>query len=82
LNVVENVKEGQIILKNERKQNKTMEMYIVRSISLVNYLCQRGFRLLKAEDSNGDAKYKVFMFEDCPEIRDTVAAYLSIRKRV
>jgi hypothetical protein len=29
-----------------------------------------------------NAKYKVFMFEDCPEIRDAVAAYLSERKKV
>jgi hypothetical protein len=59
-----------------------MDMYIVRSIELVNYLCQRGFKLLKAEDSKDNARYKVFMFEDCPEIRDTVAAYLSNRKKV
>lgn len=57
-------------------------MYIVRSIKLVNYLCQRGFTLLKAEDSKEDSRYKVFMYEDSPEIRDAVAAYLSIRKRV
>jgi hypothetical protein len=71
-----------IIITREKKQSKTKEMYIVRSISLVNYLCQRGFKLLKAEDSNDNAKYKVFMFEDCPEIRDTVAIYLSNRKKV
>lgn len=57
-------------------------MYVVRSISLVNWLCQRGYKLLKAEDSKEDSKYKVFMFEDSEEIRSSVATYLSERKKV
>lgn len=57
-------------------------MYVVRSIDLVNYLCQRGFKLLKAEDSKDNPQYKVFMFEDSENLRSNVATYLSNRKKV
>lgn len=71
-------------MRNKEKLNnsKTIPMYVVRSISLVNWLCQRGYKLLKAEDSKEDSKYKVFMFEDSEEIRSSVATYLSERKKV
>lgn len=57
-------------------------MYVVRSVGLVNWLCQRGYRLLKAEDSKDDPIYKVFMFEDSEPLRRCVASYLSTRKKV
>lgn len=57
-------------------------MYVVRSVALVNWLCQRGYTLLKAEDSKADARFKVFMFEDSEPLRQCVADYLSIRKKV
>lgn len=57
-------------------------MYVVRSIDLVNYLCQRGFKLLKAEDSKENPHYKVFMFQDSEPLRENVATYLSNRKKV
>ena len=39
-------------------------MYIVRSLNMTNWLCNNGFKILKVEDSEKDAKYKVFLFED------------------
>lgn len=57
-------------------------MYVVRSVDLVNWLCQRGYRLLKAEDSKDDPRYKVFMFEDSERLRKCVAEWLSRRKKV
>lgn len=57
-------------------------MYVVRSVALVNWLCQRGYTLLKAEDSKMDSKYKVFMFEDSEQLRQCVADFLSTRKKV
>ena len=57
-------------------------MYIVRSIDLVNWLCQRGYRLLKAEDSMGNPKYKVFLFEDSEPLQKCVAEWMSNRKKV
>ena len=47
-------------------------MYIVRSIDLVNWLCQRGYRLLKAEDSKDNPVYKVFMFEDSDPLQQSL----------
>jgi hypothetical protein len=43
-------------------------MYIVRSLNMTNWLCNNGFKLLKVEDSEKDAKYKVFLFEDTPAL--------------
>lgn len=43
-------------------------MYIVRSLNMTNWLCNNGFKILKVEDSEKDAKYKVFLFEDTPEL--------------
>lgn len=67
-----------------QKQNKKerIPMYIVRSVDLVNWLCQRGYRLLKAEDSKDNPQYKVFMFEDYERLRRCVAEWLSKRKMV
>lgn len=57
-------------------------MYVVRSVGLVNWLCRRGYTLLKAEDSKDNSKYKVFMFEDSEPLRQCVAEYLLMRKKV
>lgn len=57
-------------------------MYVVRSVALVNWLCQRGYTLLKAEDSKTNPLYKVFMFEDSEPLRQCVEDYLSARKKV
>lgn len=43
-------------------------MYIVRSLNMTNWLCNNGFKILKVEDSEKDAKYKVFLFEDTPAL--------------
>lgn len=43
-------------------------MYIVRSLNMTNWLCNNGFKILKVEDSEKDARYKVFLFEDTPEL--------------
>lgn len=63
-------------------RKEKMPMYVVRSVGLVNWLCRRGYTLLKAEDSNDNSKYKVFMFEDSEPLRQCVAEYLSTRKKV
>lgn len=56
-----------------------MNMYIVRSLAMTNWLCNNGFRILKVEDSEKDDKLKVFLFEDSPALHDTMMKY---RKRV
>lgn len=54
-------------------------MYIVRSLDLTNWLCGQGYRILKVEDSEKNPKYKVFLFEDTKQIRNSVTEYLSKR---
>ena len=49
-----------------------MNMYIVRSLAMTNWLCNNGFKILKVEDSEKDDKLKVFLFEDSPALHDTM----------
>ena len=35
-------------------------MYLVRSLSMTNWLCNHGHKILKVEDSERDEKLKVF----------------------
>ena len=56
-----------------------MNVYIVRSLAMTNWLCNNGFKILKVEDSEMDDKLKVFFFEDSPALHDTMMKY---RKRV
>ena len=51
------------------------KMYIVRSLSMTNWLCQHGHKILKVEDSEKDYKYKVFFFEDTVALHDTMASF-------
>ena len=57
------------------KGQKT-DMYIEKSLDLANWLCRRGYRILKVEDNVENPKYKVFLFEDTKEIRNKVTEYL------
>lgn len=55
-------------------QTKT-KMYIVRSLSMTNWLCNHGFKILKVEDSEKDSRFKVFLFEDTAALHDTMARF-------
>lgn len=55
--------------------NKT-QMYIVRSLALTNWLCSQGYQILKVEDSEKNSKFKVFLFEDTRQLRDSILRYL------
>lgn len=50
-------------------------MYIVRSLNMTNYLCNRGFKILKVEDSEIDPRFKVFLFADTNELHHTMAMF-------
>ena len=56
-----------------------INMYIVRSLAMTNWLCNNGFKILKVEDSEKDDKLKVFFFEDSPALHNMMMKY---RKRV
>lgn len=67
-----NKKEKWIIIREYKTQ-----MYIVRSLDLTNWLCGQGYKILKVEDSEKNPKYKVFLFEDTKQIRNSVSEYLA-----
>lgn len=50
-------------------------MYIVRSLSMANWLCNNGHKILKVEDSEKDARFKVFLFEDSTALHNTMKKF-------
>ena len=50
-------------------------MYIVRSLSMTNRLCNHGHKILKVEDSEKDSRFKVFFFEDTAALHNTMAKF-------
>ncbi len=50
-------------------------MYIVRSLSMTNWLCNNGHKILKVEDSEKDPRLKVFLFEDTAALHNTMAKF-------
>lgn len=58
-----------------KTQNAKMEMYIVRSLSMANWLCSNGHKILKVEDSEKDSRFKVFLFKDTKDLHNTMAKF-------
>lgn len=58
-----------------RTQNTTTEKYIVRSLSMTNWLCNNGHKILKVEDSEKNPKFKVFLFADTLALHNTMAKF-------
>lgn len=50
-------------------------MCIVRSLSMTNWLCNHGHKILKVEDSEKDSRFKVFLFEDTAALHNTMAKF-------
>ena len=61
---------GEIIITKEKTP-----MYIVRSLSMANWLCNNGHKILKVEDSEKDFRFKVFLFEDNAALRNTIKQF-------
>ncbi|GEM_PF-996503 len=55
--------------------NEKMKIYIVRSLSMTNWLCKNGHEILKVEDSEKDSRFKVFLFEDTIDLHKTMARF-------
>ncbi len=66
-----NYKEENII----KAQDTVIEKYIVRSLSMANWLCNNGHKILKVEDSEKNSKFKVFFFEDTPDLHNTMSKF-------
>lgn len=50
-------------------------MCIVRSLSMANWLCNNGHKILKVEDSEKDFRLKVFLFEDTVVLHNTMKQF-------
>lgn len=48
---------------------------IIRSLSMANWLCNNGYKILKVDDSKKNEKFKVFLFDDNQEIRKTMKLF-------
>lgn len=51
-------------------------MRTVRSLDLMNWLCQRGFVVKKVKDSDKNPQFKVFLYDDTKEIRAAIGYYM------
>lgn len=58
--------------KNEEIKSK---FYVVRGLGMANYLAKKGFDIKKVEDNVYDRRFKVFLFEDCYELRQAMDNY-------
>ena len=70
-----------IYTKKAITKNETPQMYTVRSLDLMNWLCQKGFRVKKVLDADYNPRFKIFLYEDTPLIRQSVSVYLSQSQR-
>lgn len=76
------IKKEEIIITIRKRgiKNTDMPMYTVRSLELMNWLCHRGFTVMKVLDSDKNPQFKIFLFQDSNEIRNAVDSYLSERE--
>ena len=52
--------------------NKRKKWYVVRSIKMMSELIKKDFELLNVMDSDDNPHFKVFAFEDTPELQDSI----------
>lgn len=51
--------------------------YVVRSLSMTNYLVRKGFDIKKVDDNEANPEFKVFLFADSQELRDAMSEYVA-----
>ena len=51
------------------------KMYMVKSLSMTNWLCNNGHQILKVEDNEKDSRFKVFLFEDTAALHNTMKRF-------
>ncbi len=48
---------------------------MIQSLSMANWLCSNGHKILKVEDSVKNPEMKVFLFEDTVALRSTMQRF-------
>ncbi|WP_407928364.1 DUF5659 domain-containing protein [Caproiciproducens faecalis] len=51
------------------------QYYIIRSLSMANYLVRHGYDIKKVSDSEKNNQFKVFLFSDSDELRSAMAQF-------
>lgn len=64
----------------EKEKAETKKVYVIKTIAMMNYLCDKGFKVLKVEDSRNNPEYKVFLFEDTQELHHCMDQYMENQK--
>lgn len=64
----------------EQKHYEEQQLYMIKSITVVNYLVKNGFNLIGVRNSNKGKGRIVFLFEDTPEFRNVLTRYTKLRK--
>lgn len=54
---------------------KKKDLYVVRSLRLMEELVKKGFSLHHVEDSKDNPFFKVFMFESTPELHKEITKF-------
>lgn len=49
--------------------------YVVKSISLMQYLVRKGYDVINVVDDVKNPKYKVFCFADCVDLQKSIAEF-------
>lgn len=58
-----------------------MNTKIVYTTKLANYLDSLGFKCIRTELNIKNPAFKVFVFEDTPELRATIESYINKNKK-
>jgi len=58
-----------------KEKAETLNYIIIRSLSMTNWLCLHGHRIIKVSDSEKDSKFKVFLFHDTDALRKTMSEF-------
>lgn len=53
--------------------------YVCRKLFLYNFLTEKGFEPFKVAPDKFDCKKFVWLYTDCPEIREAVEEYYTIK---
>lgn len=54
--------------------SKNNQLYICKTLRMMNYLCKR-YDCIKMADDKDNPKFKVFLFEDSDEFREYLSKY-------
>lgn len=49
--------------------------YIIQSLSMANWLCSQGHKILKVEDNTKNPDFKVFLFDDTAMLHKAMALF-------